>query len=128
MKKNKVLRTTIILAYILLCSLSCNKDEDSGSPLEGNWTKFIEGRLCSLTVTGDNKWQAEFIGDAGTDVWGRFTISGNQITVIDEGGDYMSSSPGVYTFAVTGSSATFTVVNDPEDGRRTVIQGIWTRA
>jgi len=116
-----------IILFILLSPPSCHKNDDSHNHLAGNWTRLISGRLCTLTITEDNKWQVDFTDDSATDVWGRFIISGNQITILDVGGVYMSTTPGIYTYAVTESTLTFFMVNDPVNGRETVIQGVWTK-
>lgn len=126
---NNIMKTNIFLLIpvIILLSATCEKNDDPGNPLAGNWTKTVEGRTCTLTFSADNKWQAEFIDDATTDVWGNCTISGNQITIMDEGGEFMSHDPGVYNFSVTSSSLTLSLVNDPAEGRSIIIPGIWTK-
>jgi len=107
--------------------LSCEKDDDSDSPITGDWSKVIIDRTCTLKITSDNKFETEFIDDASTDVWGSLTISGNQITINDEGGEYMSDVPGEYTFVVAGNILTFVEVDDPEEGRRVLMEGTWTK-
>ena len=111
---------TLVATFIL--SLSCETDEDR---LAGTWTRVYDGRDCTLTITADHNWQAEFIDDGGIDVWGTYTLSGSQITILDTGGEYRSDSPGVYIFGVSESSLVITVVSDPEAGRSTVIEGVW---
>jgi hypothetical protein len=129
MMKSKIsFGTLLIIAALIFSVLSCKKEEDPADLLVGNWTKLIQGRTATVTFTSDHKWQVEFIDDAGIDVWGSYIISGNQITIIDEGGEYSSDEAGVYSFQVTETSLTLTVVSDPADGRRIVVEGIWSKA
>ncbi|PLX12514.1 MAG: hypothetical protein C0597_13185, partial [Marinilabiliales bacterium] len=72
-------------------------------------------------------FETDFIGDSSIDVWGSISISGNQITITDEGGPYQSSVNGLYSFQVVGNTVSFIEVNDPEEGRRVLIEGIWTK-
>ena len=86
-----------------------------------------------LTCSGkndpsDNKYQVEFAGDDEIDVWGSYVISGSQFTFNDEGGEYGSDAAGVYEFQVSDISLTFTEVNDPVYGRRSLVEGSWSKA
>jgi hypothetical protein len=121
-------RFLLVIPVMLFSTLSCvEKKEVPENPLIGDWTKVIQGRICTVTFTFDHKWQVEFADDAGIDVWGSYIVSGDQITIIDEGGPYTSEESGVYRFQATSSSLTLTVVSDEVEGRRTVIEGVWTR-
>jgi len=81
----------------------------------------------TLTILADNKYQVEFAGDEETDVWGSYELTGHQITLNDEGGDYSADVPGVYEFDVSDTSITFTEVNDPITGRSMLMEGTWTK-
>lgn len=128
MRSTASFRTLFVVTVLSLSLFSCKKEEDPADKLVGTWTKNIQGRVATVTFTADYKWQVEFIDDAGIDVWGSYIISGNQITIIDEGGEYSSDDAGIYSFQVSDSSLTLTKVNDPVDGRSVVVEGIWSRS
>lgn len=127
MKSLQIIKSLLIFTVVLIAIVSCEEDKDSKSPLAGEWSKVVMDRTCTLIISNDNKFETDFINDAGNDVWGSIKISGNQVTITDEGGLYKSDLPGVYTFQVVGNSVTFVEVNDPEDGRKVLLEGIWTK-
>jgi len=125
----------ILKRTLLLCSafvfgiLSCYSQNESSDQLEGTWTKVLNGRTVTFTIAPDQTYQVEFIGDADTDVYGKYKISGSQVTFNDEGGDYAAKdAPGVYEFQFSDSSVTFTEVDDPLPGRKILLVGKWSRA
>jgi hypothetical protein len=120
---NKALLATVtIILSVLTCFGQYNP-----SDLPGIWGKQINGRTMTLTILADNKYQVEFAGDEETDVWGSYELTGHQITLNDDGGDYSADVPGVYEFDVSDTSITFTEVNDPITGRSMLMEGTWTK-
>ena len=94
----------------------------------GTWKKVIDVNTITLTFLADNKTEVEFTGDGVVDVFGSYEISGKQITLNDEGGDYAADVPGVYEFEVNETSLTFTTVDDPVQGRNMLLEGTWSKA
>jgi len=94
----------------------------------GEWTKELNGRTLTFTLTADKKYQVEFAGDEEVDVFGSYVISGKQITFTDEGGDYSSDSSGTYEFEVSDTSLTYTNVDDPVSGRSMLVEGAWSKS
>jgi len=116
----------------ILLFLGCSKkDANSVSPgsatIIGDWTRTKDdGFLMTFTFTEDNKYEADFEGDSEKDVWGSYSISGNQITFNDEGGAF-HVTPGVYNYALTADQLAFTVTDDTGEGRKEAIIGTWSR-
>jgi len=125
MKSLQIILSLLFLNFVLLAMFSC--EEDPKSPLAGDWSKVTQNRTCTLIISDDNKFETDFIDDTDNDVWGRITISGNQLTIIDEGGPYKSDVSGIYTFQVEGNTLTFVEEVDPEEGRRILIVGTWSK-
>lgn len=102
--------------------------ESPARPLTGQWIKNVQGRTATLAFAQDGKFQVDFAGDEEADVWGSYTVSDGRVTIKDEGGPYGSDSEATYEFKVSGSKITFTVVEDPLEGRVVIFSGEWSRA
>ena len=127
--KSTIYTRTLLLATALLFSvLTCIGQNAPSDQVVGTWTKELNGRTFTFTLTADKKYQVEFAGDEAIDVYGSYVISGMQITFTDEGGDYSSGSSGVYEFKVSDTSIIFTNVDDPVDGRSMLVEGSWTKS
>lgn len=122
---NRALLVITALGFFVMSAAGQNNQAEE---ITGKWTKVIQERTITLTITSDLKFQVEFSGGEGIDVWGSCTLSGSRITFNDEGGPYSSDSPGVYEFEVSGTTATFTIVNDPVEGRSSLVKGTWSKA
>ena len=121
-------RTLLVITALLFSILTCNGQDDPSDLLVGKWTKLLNERSVTFTLSSDNKYQVEFAGDAEIDVYGSYVISGTQITFNDEGGDYSSDEAGLYEFKMKDTSLIFTEVNDPVYGRRSLVEGSWSKA
>jgi len=121
-------RALLVITVLLFSIMTCNGKDDPSDLLVGKWTKLLNERSVTFTISSDHKFQVEFIGDAEIDVWGSYVISDTQITFSDKGGDYGSDEDGVYEFKVNGTSITFTQVNDPVYGRSLLVEGSWSKA
>jgi hypothetical protein len=128
MKKAILSRTILVATAILFSVVTCYAQNAPSDQVVGNWTKLMNTRTVTFTISPDQKYQVEFAGDEGTDVWGSYTIEGNRITFKDEGGDYSSGETGEYEFKTTDTSLTFKKVNDPVTGRSMLVEGSWTKA
>ncbi len=121
-------RTLWVMAVLLISVLTCYGQDDSSDQVVGTWTKVMNERTFTFTMSSDHKYQVEFVGDAEVDVLGSYIISGSQITFTDEGGDYSSGTSGVYEFQISDASISFTKVDDPVDGRSMLVAGSWSKA
>jgi hypothetical protein len=128
MKRTILSKTLLSAAAMLFILLTCDGKNPQADQLVGTWTKTFDGRVITFTIASDQTYQTEFAGDDKVDVWGSYVISGTQVTFTDEGGDYSADVPGVYEFKVNETSVSFTEVNDPVFGRRTVMEGTWSKA
>lgn len=128
MKTTISIRTLIVSSVLFFCFISCYGKGDPSDLLVGKWTKLLNERAISISLTSDFKFQVDFAGDAEFDVWGSYDISETKITFNDEGGEYSSDEEGVYQFQVSETSLTFTPVNDPVYGRSILMEGSWSKA
>ncbi len=128
MKRIFQTKVLLILPLVLFSVLTCYGQDEQPDPLAGNWTKNFNGRTVTLSFSPDQKFQTDFTGDEGIDVWGRYELSGNRITFNDEGGDYSADVAGVYEFKADETSVTFTEVDDPLAGRKILMVGTWSIA
>ena len=121
-------RTILLISVLLFSVVTCKGQDDPSDGVVGKWTKLIDERTITFTISSDNKYQVEFTGDADADVLGSYVISGTQITFNDKAGDYSADVPGVYEFKANDTSLTLTEVDDPVQGRRMLVEGSWTLA
>jgi len=128
MKSTIYSRSFLFLTALFFTVLSCMGQNAPSDQVVGKWTKELNGRTITFTLTADKKYQVEFAGDEEVDVYGSYVISGMQITFTDEGGDYSSDSSGVYEFKVSDTSITYTNVDDPVNGRSMLVEGTWSKA
>ena len=128
MKSTNSTRTLLVITVLLFSIITCYGQNDSSDPVVGKWTKIMNERSISFTMMSDHKYQVEFIGGDEIDVYGTYVISGTQITFTDEDGEYAADVPGVYKFQVSGTSLTFTAIDDPVGGRSMLVEGTWSKA
>jgi len=127
--KSAIFSRAFLSAIAFLFSiLLCNAQDGPSDQVVGTWTKVMNERTFTITMTSDQKYQVEFICDAEVDVWGSYAISGPQITFTDEGGDYSSGTSGVYEFKADDTSIKFSIVDDPVDARSMLVEGLWSKA
>jgi hypothetical protein len=121
-------RTLLVAAALLFSILSCFGQNDPAEQVVGTWLKVVDVNKITMTLTDDNKTEVEFTGDDVIDVYGSYKVSGAQITLTDEGGDYSSGTSGIYEFKLNDNKMTLTIVDDPVNGRSMLVQGTWTLA
>ncbi len=117
------------LIFTMALNISCDKDSPTSTEsttIVGSWTRIQEGVTMTIIFKSDSKCEVDFDDDPEIDVWGSYSISGNQITFNDEGGA-ASDIPGVYNYNISGNKMTFTLVDDESEGRKSVILGTWTK-
>ncbi len=127
MKSAIFTRTLFAIIALLFSTMTCNGKDDPSDLVVGKWTKLFNGRTVTFTISSDNKFEVEFVGDAEIDVWGSYVISGTQITFNDEGGAYSSDEAGVYEFVVSDTTLKLTIVLDPVYGRSMLVEGSWSK-
>lgn len=128
MKAVTSFRTRIMLTALLFTFVTCHGKEQPSDQLVGTWTKSLNERTVTFTITADFTYTVEFAGDEKIDVKGSYVISGSQITFNDEAGEYSSDEPGVYEFEAGDTSLIFTRINDPVYGRSMLVEGSWAKA
>jgi len=128
MKSTIYTRSLLLIAALFFTVLTCMGQNAPSDQVVGEWTKELNGRTLTFTLTADKKYQVEFAGDEEVDVFGSYVISGKQITFTDEGGDYSSDSSGTYEFEVSDTSLTYTNVDDPVSGRSMLVEGAWSKS
>lgn len=121
-------RTLLVIPAILFSVLTCAGQDDPIDALTGTWTKMLNQRSATFTILSDRTYQVEFAGDEKIDVYGKWEISEGKVTFNDEGGEYSADMPGVYEFKVSGTTVTFTEVDDPVYGRRSLLEGEWSES
>lgn len=128
MKRVLILRALLAVTALLISITLCFGQEDPSDLMAGTWTKPMGERAIKFTLKADHTYQVDFAGDDGIDVYGRFEISGSQITFNDEGGDYSADVPGSYNFEVDDITLKLSVADDPVNGRSMLMTGNWKRA
>ena len=128
MKSTIFSKAFLVLAALLFSIAGCYGQDKPSEPVVGKWIKSMNGGSASFVITAENKFEVEITGDETADVWGSWVIAENKITFTDEGGEYSSGESGVYEFKGDDTSLTFTIVDDPVEGRSMVLKGTWTRA
>jgi len=128
MKAKLTSKTLLVISVLVFSMLNAYAQDETSDQLVGTWTKSMNGSSAHFMISSDQTWEVEFTGDNKADVFGSYTIAGNQITFTDKGGNYSSGTSGVYEFQVDDTSLNFTIVDDPVSGRSMVVKGTWTRA
>lgn len=127
MKATFLTRTILLAGAFIFIVLTCSGQDDPPEVV-ATWTKSTNMGSVTLVVKPDQTWEVKFTGGEDPDVFGSYTISGKQITFTDEGGDYSSDTSGVYEFTLGDGSITFKKIDDPSEGRSTLVIGEWSKA
>jgi hypothetical protein len=120
--KKFLLLTIIIFA---ICTVKLNAQSITNTAWKGffgnpiNDTLFLHFKKDSFFVTNKNN-----------DLLVRsfLKVSKDTITITDVEGEYMCpQADGIYKFAITGDNLSFTLINDPCDGRNAITDVKWIR-
>ena len=99
-------------------------DTDLKKLIAGTWVR--EGTTVMITFDKEGKYQVDFTGDGEINVWGACEIKKETLIFNDEKG-MASEFPGEYKWSITENKLTFTLINDPTDGRSSLLTGVWIR-
>ena len=116
---------TICLFMIFQITITA---QDQASRFVGKWERIINGSTMTLSFDAEKNYKVDFNSDGNIEVFGSFVIENDTITFNDKPGGYAVREPGVYTFLVEKGNVTFTIVDDPSDGRSGLLAGTWTKA
>lgn len=114
----------VVMAGLAACSTT--------TPLEGTWETSLKNKGSSvwLTFKDDKSYELDYRESPGKDLWGRYSVSGEEVTLVDEGRAQdreVNSTPGLYKYKVDGETARFTVLRDKNTARSAGLQRQWTR-
>jgi CubicO group peptidase (beta-lactamase class C family) len=93
----------------------------------GVWEKANDNRNNIRTFFPNHKVQTNIYGDEEIDVWGFFTITGNEIQFTDIGGAACSNK-GNYYYEIRNDTLRFTEISDECQGREIGLSGSWIRS
>ena len=99
-------------------------DNDLNKLIAGSWVR--EGTTIKITFNEEGKYEVDFTGDGETNVWGTCEVKKESLIFNDEKG-MASEFPGKYEWSLTEDKLTFTLINDPSDGRSSLLPGVWIR-
>ncbi|CAA9325597.1 MAG: hypothetical protein AVDCRST_MAG56-7157 [uncultured Cytophagales bacterium] len=123
--RNIALFTT---AWVLLSSQGPRKETPAAADLIGKWQKEAG---TTWEFRADNTYTVA-LGDGKTSVSGKYTITANQFTIVDQSATGMAGAcpaeqKGVYKFTVKDKTLQVTAVSDPCTGRNGIAPGKYTR-
>ena len=90
----------------------------------GTWTNPV-GTVWTIKPNGT--FEADITTDGKRDLWGTYTVNGDQMTMQRKGGLNAKGcqGPGIYKFTRDGDSLTFTLVSDRCKLRKKNILLLW---
>ena len=110
--KNQISFRIVLAAAALALLGGCAMFQESGqSALVGTWTNSL-GTVW--TIKADGTFDADLKHHGRRDVWGTYTVQGDQITIQRTGGMKPKGceGPGVYKFKRTDDTLQFALVSD----------------
>jgi hypothetical protein len=128
MKATLFSRTILLVSALIFSIATCKGQDDSSGQVVGTWIKSFDEVSIAFSILPDQTFEVEFTGDDEPEVTGSYRISGTRITFTDEGGERSSGTSGTYTFKAGEGTLTFTIVDDPAEGRSMLLQGTWSKA
>jgi len=133
MKSNTVRLTVIAIAVagsLFMCGCKGDDSADSAnSPLAGTWARDFNGSVVTLSLNTNGSYTVSMGGRSTTDVHGRYTAENDRITFLDEGGKNASTlGAAVYGFTIRDNQLVLTPISEPDDNRKSVATGTWTKS
>lgn len=133
MKKNFLLIALAGLLFIMtswtysfIQQPGVQDDNEWKKLLTGSWVRDFSGTSIMITFDKEGKYQVDFTGDGETDVLGSCEVKKESLIFHDEEG-MASQDPGEYKWSLTENKLTFTLIDDPTDGRSLLLPGDWIR-
>jgi hypothetical protein len=119
-------RPAMILAFALLLSACAMFHPKTGrDALVGTWTNAL-GTVW--TLKSDGKFDVDLNHNGQRDAWGKYTVSGDTVTLLRTGGikPKRCDGKGVYRFIRTNNALQFTLVSDDCKLRQKNVLLPWT--
>jgi hypothetical protein len=114
-----------VLGFILIFIPAFLSGQTTTADLTGKWERTVQGITMSIVFDETGGYQVEFTGDGITDVTGTCTLEKDRITFQDTSG-MAAPEPGIYSFKILDGKITFTIVDDPSQGRSALLPGTWS--
>ena len=122
--KTKTILIALILGLVAFWGCDDNSTGPSGSSIIGSWEKQIEEIMLTVSFLDNGTFTTTAV--EGDGVSGTYTLSGDEITFIDDvcGEDI----EGNYIYSIGNDKLTFSLIEDNcEENRPEVISGTWTK-
>jgi len=126
MKIPSFLHPGTVLGFALLVSACAMFHPRTGrDTLVGTWSNTLD---AIWTIKSDGTFDVDLNDNGQRDVWGKYTVSGDTITLLRKGGliPKQCVGRGVYRFNRTGDALQFTLVSDDCRFRRKHVLLPWT--
>lgn len=103
------------------------------TPLDGTWSTTLKAPVeqpVFLTFKDDSTFELDFSEKPGAELWGRFEVDGDELTLVDEGRSEkreVNATPGKYRFTLDGDSVRFVTIKDKNAARVSGMTRKWNR-
>lgn len=117
------MKTTITALFLAAFSLSLCHAQLSADDFAGSWARTFsspegESYEVVLTFKADNSYEVEWTGDTTPEITGKFTLDGDQMTMMDNKSEGSCEVPGVYQISLAGDNVTIALVSDECEPRK----------
>ena len=122
----RFLHSGTVLGFALLVSACAMFQPRTGrDTLVGTWSNTLD---AIWTIKSDGTYDVDLNHNGQRDVWGKYTVSGDTITLLRKGGFITNqcAGRGVYRFNRTGNTLQFTLISDDCRLRRKYMLLPWT--
>ena len=126
MKIPRSLHSGTVLAFALLVSACAMFHPRTGrDALVGTWSNPLD---AIWTIKSDGTFDVDLNHNGQRDVWGKYTVSGDTVTLLRKGGFITNqcAGRGIYRFNRTGNTLQFTLISDDCRLRRKYVLLPWT--
>lgn len=107
------MNTMKVLFTALICCLAFSISAQSHV---GKWKMEVQSPegafVIAVELTADGAYHLDFGNDGSNEVTGKYSLSGDTMTINDTSGNSDCKGTGVYTVAVTATTFTMTRVSD----------------
>ena len=99
--------------------------------INGEWAAQDRqtGLMMTLLFNNDGTWEFDKDGNMVKDMWGKYKIKSNTLTITSTGGATLCplKKPGTYTIQVNGPQLTFIEISDSCASRAADFSLFWTQ-